>query len=619
MKDWIFNEAVNLLHEGEKAKAAQIIAKYIKRYPHDVQAWLLLSDALEDQKKIEFAINKALEIDPTNKIALEKFKQIKEHQKETTNFFDSPFIDLDSSVEEGQSESFVYTPEYDQPKSEEKPFAETTNAKQATKQGSSKKETHKSDKEENDEKSHKIIGTFFLLILIVGLFTAIYITKSIWVPKLIPLFDRPIQIYMETFEENKRIVQLGQDFKQASTEVANYLNPSPTPILTPTPMPTLTNNEVIANQIKSEVEQIKLLSESNAPKLSQVEPTQLQEIASKTYTEDEIQKLKTVWVALGWIEPTFDLKTYLENDQYQMNAYFDSDQNLILIDDPNFSSQTQSDYAYAYIKYLQTYGVMKEQTTTEMTLDHKLTNSAFYDGDARYTQLLVEQLLSDTSQFRTDDFTYTNWAIPPALFAQKNFAYQYGLSFIESIFQNGQMIGIQSAYSNPPQTTEQILHIDKFYAKEVGITIPVMDLTSLFGSNWTQVASDSLGEWGTYQILFNNSKSYARVEEALAQSAAAGWGGDRYQVYQNTETQETILIIQWIMDSDIDANELVTALNQSNIGRFSYNKPIINETICHSQTPYTSCVFSNDRNVLWIVSPDEALIPTIIDRYPAVQ
>ena len=619
MKDWIYNEAINLLQEGEKAKAAQIIAKYIKRYPHDVQAWLLLSDALEDEKKVEFAINKALEIEPTNEVALEKFNQLKKLKKDTTNFFDSPFIDFNSNSEESnQSQSFVYTPEYDKPVQQQQPLIKQTDVEKNEKKDTGNKPKKEKEKDAN-ETGNKLIGTFFLLILFIGLVTATYITKSLWVPKLLPFFERPQQIYLETFQENKNLKNLVVEFNQASTEVAIYLNPSPTPFFTPTPMPTLTNNEIVASQVKNQVDQIKLLSDVSSPRLSQIDPNQMLEKYAKTYSDDEIEKMTKVWTALGWIEPTFDLKTYLENNQLIFNAKYDLTENVIYINDPNFSLQTQSDYAYAYSKYLQTFGIMKMSDTSTMSNDQLNATSAFYDGDARFTQSLFEQTISDQTQFRTDDFKYTDWAIPPALFAQSNFSFQYGKAFIESIYQNGQMIGVQTAYSNPPQTTEQIMHIEKYYAKELGITIPSPDLLNELGSNWNLVGSDSIGEWGTYQILHNNSKANARIDEIFAQSAAAGWGGDRYQVFENSETGQTVLVIQWIMDSDIDANELTTALNQSNLGRFTYSKPTINGTVCNAQTPYTSCVFTKDRHVLWVVSPDETLIPTIVERYPSIQ
>ena len=614
MKDWIFNEAVNLLHEGEKAKAAQIIAKYIKRYPHDVQAWLLLSDALDDPKKIEFSINKALEIDPTNEIALEKFKELKNQEKEKTNFFDSPFIDFDSNLEPNQSESFVYTPDYDIP--EEKPEQPIVEEK------TPEKETEKNKKpknSKNQEPVNKFVGTFFLIILLLGLFTAIYITKSIWVPRLIPYLNPPLQIYFETFEENRNISQIGNEFRQASTEVANYMNPTPTPILTPTPLPTLTNNEIVANQIKSQVDQLKLLNDIASPGLSVINAEEMQEKLSMSYTDDEIETIIKVWIALGWIEPTFDLNAYFNAQQSLQNATYDSQEKQIYISDPNFSLQTQSDYAYAYVTYLQTFGVMTRPAISAMTFDQATTSKAFYDGDARYSQLLVEQILADSSQFKTDDFNYTNWSIPPALFAQSNFSSQYGVAFIDSIYQNGQMIGIQSAYSNPPQTTEQIMHIDKYYSKELGINIPAPDMNNELGTNWVLVSTDSIGEWGTYQILHNNSKASARIDDIFAQNASTGWGGDRYQLFENQETAETLLIMQWIMDSDTDAYELITALNQSNSGRFTYGKTTIYGTVCNTQTPYTSCVFGNDRHVLWIVSPDETLIPSIIERYPSIQ
>jgi hypothetical protein len=100
-----------------------------------------------------------------------------------------------------------------------------------------------------------------------------------------------------------------------------------------------------------------------------------------------------------------------------------------------------------------------------------------------------------------------------------------------------------------PQTTEQLLHIDKFLERERGL--PVRLPTRI--GDWKLSASETFGELDVRSLLraFN-------VPNALA--AAEGWGGGRVGLYVSPTGQTTAaLALQW--DTIDDAEEWRAAVN----------------------------------------------------------
>ncbi|NIV38831.1 MAG: hypothetical protein GWN58_58270, partial [Anaerolineae bacterium] len=58
-----------------------------------------------------------------------------------------------------------------------------------------------------------------------------------------------------------------------------------------------------------------------------------------------------------------------------------------------------------------------------------------------------------------------------------------------------------------------------------------MDLTSYLGQGWRQVEDNRLGEWTTFLLLAYSADLSAQIDIEVAEQAAAGWGGDHYQVF----------------------------------------------------------------------------------------
>jgi hypothetical protein len=101
------------------------------------------------------------------------------------------------------------------------------------------------------------------------------------------------------------------------------------------------------------------------------------------------------------------------------------------------------------------------------------------------------------------------------------------------------------------------MHAEKYFAHEAPVKVGVPDLSRALGAGWRRIDTDVNGEWGYYQILdqFLN-------DEKTSRQAAAGWGGDRYALYENQQTHETLLAQATTWDTEQDAREFADAYSK---------------------------------------------------------
>ena len=144
------------------------------------------------------------------------------------------------------------------------------------------------------------------------------------------------------------------------------------------------------------------------------------------------------------------------------------------------------------------------------------------------------------------------------------FPYQEGLSWTRALYKQGGWQEVSQAFTVLPQSTEQILHPEKYFVHEAPVKVTLPDITGFLNMKsapsaaaggpkaqvtWKRLTSDVNGEWGMYLLLDQYLKSPAESRQA-----AAGWGGDHYEVYESSSGQVVyVLISAW--DSENDARE----------------------------------------------------------------
>jgi hypothetical protein len=134
------------------------------------------------------------------------------------------------------------------------------------------------------------------------------------------------------------------------------------------------------------------------------------------------------------------------------------------------------------------------------------------------------------------------------------FPYKQGMEWASLVYRRGGWPLVSEAYKNLPQSTEQILHAEKYFAREAPVKVDLPEIAGLLGKGWTRLDYDVNGEWSYFQIL----DEYLRAEKE-SQKAAEGWGGDRFALYENRATREVLLAQLTTWDTDGDAAEFFDA------------------------------------------------------------
>lgn len=132
------------------------------------------------------------------------------------------------------------------------------------------------------------------------------------------------------------------------------------------------------------------------------------------------------------------------------------------------------------------------------------------------------------------------------------FPYFQGMIFVLHLTNRGGWTPVDNAFRDPPASTEQILHPEKYrFPRDVPTAIAVGDLADEIGEEWKQLGSNVLGEFQISILLAGHN----------AKGAAAGWDGDRYVVF---EDEQGNLGLCWLSTWDTagDAKEFAAAYGE---------------------------------------------------------
>ena len=100
--------------------------------------------------------------------------------------------------------------------------------------------------------------------------------------------------------------------------------------------------------------------------------------------------------------------------------------------------------------------------------------------------------------------------------------------------------------TRPPETTEQVLHPEKWLAVETAVKVPAFAVPA----GWERVTAGVFGEWQTAQLIATGGP--------LRPEASEGWGGDRYELW--SRGGEHRVVIRWVWDTARDAAEFADAI-----------------------------------------------------------
>lgn len=132
--------------------------------------------------------------------------------------------------------------------------------------------------------------------------------------------------------------------------------------------------------------------------------------------------------------------------------------------------------------------------------------------------------------------------------------YLDGVEFVHQLRKRGGFPEVDRVFRNPPASTEQVLHLDKYDQAEAPLAV---ELPRAPQPGFQLSFHDVWGEQSLRLLL----EEWMSPEKAKI--AAAGWGGDRISLFSSVdETSDKQIMVHWHIaaDSNRDAAELFEAI-----------------------------------------------------------
>ena len=129
---------------------------------------------------------------------------------------------------------------------------------------------------------------------------------------------------------------------------------------------------------------------------------------------------------------------------------------------------------------------------------------------------------------------------------------------------------LDRAFRDPPLSSEQILHPEKYWdetRRDVPLPVTLPDLSHDLGAGWSLAGTGTLGELTLAQLAGTEGPDLASPDASApahwTNEAAKGIAGDLYQHYVNGDRSLTVLGTEW--DTPRDAREFRGSLYRGSV------------------------------------------------------
>lgn len=321
--------------------------------------------------------------------------------------------------------------------------------------------------------------------------------------------------------------------------------------------------ERLAATMVTDVAQLRGLPEKKPVRIEVLEPARFMSVfrrrAERERRSGDAERQRAVWVAFGFAPPSLDVEKLVRDvlDE-QVAGFYDTRSERLFV--RARAGVDANDRLSGMILAHEIEHALQDQHFGMPTLsklpdeDARLGRLALYEGDATALMLAwaaqPEGLkLADTLQRATkalevlgDDAVVRAFgrspqlgSAPPILRALLTFPYFDGMKLVGELFRAGGFALVDQMFAHPPQSTEQVLHVDKYLAGEP----PVPVKTPAVPSGWRKADTGQLGELGV-RVLLSSC-----VPPAQAHAAAAGWGGDSFVVVRSASGLALLWATAW--------------------------------------------------------------------------
>ncbi len=279
-------------------------------------------------------------------------------------------------------------------------------------------------------------------------------------------------------------------------------------------------------------------------------------------TQTSIEHSRQLMVALGLLGPDVDLyalelafRAGIVLGQYDP----DTKQLYVITGTDPTSAMARVTFAHEYTHALQDqyYDIRALMPKNSDNSDRDLGVSSLLEGDA----LLMEEIYqrqamspADRQEKQREENALAAGVdlsqVPLVLREETYFPYEQGPRFIGAVLgqdairealDQGAGYGprVNRIFEDPPRSTAQIIHPEKYLAGENPVAVHFPDLAAALGDGWQQLEADVLGEVD-HRILIQQFSDRQRGEQA-----AAGWAGDGYVLLSNGDHVAVVVSSRW--------------------------------------------------------------------------
>lgn len=350
----------------------------------------------------------------------------------------------------------------------------------------------------------------------------------------------------------------------------------------------------------------------------------------KDYTAQDAEDDTLLLQTAGLLPKEFNLLDFYEKlYAEQIAGFYDSEtKEMYVVEGNTFGGTERMTYAHEFTHILQDQnydlqnGLNLNNEHCRKEPEYCSAVSALVEGDASFTEqkwLFEYSSKNDKADLQNFAGSYSSPVFDSApRYMQKDFLFPYrqGLEFVFSLNDLGGYTLVDKAFENPPVSTEQILHPEK-YPSDIPIDVTLPYLTTMLPGDWTQVSENVLGEWYSYMVLAQGRDKEFCLPDATARAAAAGWGGDRYALYRNDRDGSVVFVLRSRWDGPQDAVEFFNAFRQYGLKRWGAASVDGKDAVLwDSIDDGMVSLRVNGADTLWVIAPNHDLQDIVLATMP---
>ena len=320
----------------------------------------------------------------------------------------------------------------------------------------------------------------------------------------------------------------------------------------------------------SELRELSILREvkSGAQSRSEIEQVIIKNLDADT-TPAEMYAAETVLKAFGLAPTDFAYRSFLiKLLSEQVAGYYDPKARQFYLADWIELDGQKPVMAHELTHALQDqhFNLRRFEKWPNGDSDAELAARALIEGDATLamTHYLTRHPMVALAFMRSSQDTPSEQfeKAPRAVRESLMFPYAEGSNWAAEVHDRGGWNMVSKAFTKLPQSTEQILHPEKYFAYEAPVKVTLPNFRRALGPRWKRIDNDVSGEWGYYLVLDEYLK-----DAKWSKQAAAGWGGDRFVIYEGPRKSGLFLAQMTVWDTAADAQEFFDAYTRRTVKR----------------------------------------------------